>query len=165
MGAINKIEEKKQIIKSVVKILKENKLLTLSTVEKNQPHSCSAYYVFDKKLNLYIWTEKNSLHSKHIKKNQKVSINIANSSQKWGSLLKGLQIKAEGKSVSGKEIIKAGSLYIKRFPKVSKYIKKIKDFISGKLESDLYKFKITKIKVLDEKTFGKEEYKELIFKN
>ncbi len=157
------MDEKKKIIQSIVKILKENKILTLSTVEKNQAYSCSAYYVFDKDLNLYIWTDKNSLHSKHMEKNAKVSINIADSSQKWGSLLKGLQIKARAEIVSGKELVKVGSLYIKRFPKVSKYVKKIKDFVSGKLESNLYKFKITKIKVLDEKTFGKEEYKEIIF--
>lgn len=155
------MEEKKKIIESVIKILKENKVLTLSTSEKNQPHSCSAYYIFDKNLNLYIWTDKYSLHSKHLKKNPKVSINIADSSQKWGSPLKGLQIQGKAKKVSNKELIKVGSLYIKRYPKVSKYVKKIKDFVSGKLESDLYKIKIKKVKVLDEKKFGKEEYKEI----
>jgi len=156
-------KDKKNILESIFKILEENTLLTLSTSEKWQSHSCSVYYVFDEELNLYIWTEKNSLHVKHMKKNPKVAINIVDTSQKWGSMLKGLQISGEAKTISGKELVKVSALYIKRFPKVTKYIKKIKDFIFGELESELYKFKIKMIKVLDEERFGKEEYRKITF--
>ncbi len=160
-----KHKNKKEIIlKSIFKILKENKLLTLSTTNKSQPYSCSLYYVFDKQLNLYIWTDKDSTHSENIKNNSKIAINIADTSQKWGSKLKGLQIQGTANIISTKELPNIARLYIKRFPKVSKYIKKIKDFVSGKLESQIYKFKINKIKLLDEKTFGKEEFIEILIK-
>jgi len=156
-------EDKKDILESIFKILEENNLLTLSTFDNEQPHSCSAYYVYDDELNLYIWTDKNSLHAKQMKKNSKIAINIADTSQKWGSMLKGLQMSGEAKTISGKELVKVSTLYIKRFPKVSTHIKKIKDFIFGELESDLYKFEIKFLKILDKEKFGKEEYTEIIF--
>ncbi len=151
--------EKEKIVKSIYEILEENILLTLSTIKNNEPYSCSAYYVFDKNFNLYIWTEKESTHSKNISKNPLVAVNIANTSQKFGSELKGLQMHGGAKIVSGPELIKAGTLYVARFPKVSKYVKKIKDFVSKEFESEIYKIEIKEIKLLDEKTFGKEEYR------
>lgn len=149
---------KKEVNDSIFRILEKNKLLTLPTVEGNKPNSCSAYYIYDKKFNLYIWTEKNSNHSKNIKKNQNISINIADTSQKWGSKLQGIQMDGIAKNVSGLELIKVASLYMKRFPDVTKYVKKAKDFISKEFNSQMYKFEIKTIKLLDEVTFGKEEY-------
>ena len=159
----SKYENKKEdILKSVFKILEENNLLSLSTIRGIQPYSSSAYYSFDKYLNLYIWTEKNTRHSDNIEKNNKIAVNVADSSQKWGSLLKGLQMHGEAKIVSGTELIKAGTLYIKRFPKVFAYIKKISDFVSDEFKSVIYKLEINRVKLLDEKSFGKEEFIEIL---
>ena len=151
---------KDKVKESILNILKENRLLSLATIGNNSPYICSAYYVYDKNLNLYIWTDKNSSHAKNIEKNNKVAVNIANTSQKWGSELKGLQISGIASKVSLKEIAIPASLYLKRYPKAVKSIKNIKDF-NTKFNSILYKIKINCIKVLDEKTFGKENYKEI----
>ena len=64
-------EEKYVIINSVLEILNSNNLLSLSTINEknNHPDICSAYYVFDKDLNLYIWTNPNSKHASNIEKN------------------------------------------------------------------------------------------------
>lgn len=163
-AVIFNMKEKEEIRKSIIKILEKNNLLTLSTINKNKPHSCSAYYVFDKELNLYIWTEKKSKHSTNILKNPKVSINIADTSQKWGSNLQGIQMQGIAKETVESELIKAGTLYMKRFPGVLKHVKKAKDFISKEFESVILKFEISKIKLLDEETFGKEEYREVKLK-
>jgi len=151
------------IRKSILSILKENKLLTLSTFDsKNkQPCACSAYYVYDNDLNLYIWTGPGTKHAKNISKNSKVAINIANTKQKWGSMLRGLQINGKARRLNTSEILTPARLYLKRYPKSSKLIKKFTDFHLPKLESKMYKIEISKIKVFDEKTFGKGEYKEL----
>ena len=151
--------EKKEITHSIFSILRDNNLLTLSTIQGNCPYSCSAYYIFDKNMNLYIWTEEKSTHSKNIKINSKVAVNIADTSQKMGANLKGLQMLGRAKIVSGTELIKAGTLYLKRFPNISKYIKEVKDFVSDEFESAIYKIEIEKIKVLDEESFGKEGYR------
>ena len=66
--------------------------------------------------------------------------------------------------MDNKELIKAGLLYIKRFPKVIKFVKTPRDFHNKMFKSQVYKIALNKIKVLDEKTFGKEEFRELIIK-
>ena len=152
------------IYNSIKSILSYNHLLTLSTFDyKNkQPCSSTAYFVFDNKLNIYIWTSPKTLHAKNIIEDDKVALNIFDSKQEWGSLLQGLQIIGSAKIISKIDIIKAATLYVKRFPKVSKYIKKLSDFDSFKFEDKLFKITPHKIKVLDEKTFGNEEFREIL---
>jgi len=157
-------KDKEKILKSIFKILENNKLLTLSTVNKNQSWCNTAYYVFDKKFNLYIWTGEKTIHSKNIKENNKVSINIFNSEQKWGSFLQGIQAKGNAFKVNNKELIKSGLMYIKRYPKVIKFVKNPVDFHSKLFESRMYKIGLNKIKVFDEKIFGKDEIREIIIK-
>ena len=147
----------KRVLNSIKEILGKNKLLTLSTIKNNQPHSNTAYYAFDKNFNLYIWSEKASAHSKNILKNKKVAVNIFDSEQKWGSLLQGIQAMGIAKPVNNKELIKAGLLYLKRFPASLKMVKNPKGFRHKIFESQLYKIKLNKIKVFDERTFGKGE--------
>ncbi len=158
------VGEKDQILKSVLTILKSNHLLSLGTFNKKEKQPCisSAYYAFDKNFNLYIWTDPKARHSLNIKVNPRVAINIVNTTQPWGGLLSGIQIIGTAKILSGGESFFAGALYLKRFAKASKFIKHLSDFNSKKYESKLYKITIKKIKVLDERTFGKEAYKELL---
>ena len=157
-------EEKEKIIAAIYSIFEKNNILTLSTIKGKKPFSCSAYYVFDKDFNLYIWTEKESTHSKNIQNNSSVAVNIINTSQKFGSELQGLQIRGKAEPASGSELIKAGNLYMKRFPSVSKYVLKIRDFVSKKFESAIYKIEVENIKLMDEKNFGKEEYRNVLVK-
>ncbi|MEK6898106.1 MAG: hypothetical protein AABX28_01980 [Nanoarchaeota archaeon] len=164
----NEIDKKdvNKIVKSALDILETNSLLSLSTFdEKNkQPSVCSVYYAFDNDFNLYIWTDPKSQHSKNTIKNYKIGADIYDSHQEWGELLKGLQIEGKIYSLSNKELLVGGSLYLKRYLKASNFIKNIKDFNSTKFESKLYKIMIDKIKVLDEENFGKENYKILLIK-
>ena len=155
----------KLALNSLKEILEKNKLLTLSTISNNQPHSNTAYYAFDKSFNLYIWSEKDTVHSKNILKNKKVAVNIFDSSQKWGSLLRRIQAMGFARSVNAKELVKAGFLYLKRFPQSLKMVKDPKGFHHKIFESQLYKIKLNKIKVFDEKVFGKGESKEISLKN
>ena len=145
----------------IIKILEGNNLMFLSTVNSSgNPESCSVYYVFDKELNIYFWTDLNSRHSKNIIKNKHVAISIAETSQKWGSLLLGLQIEGKCKKVSKFDILKPALLYLRRYPKVKKLISHPSEFLS-KFDSSIFKIKPKWIKILDEKAFGKEVWKEV----
>ena len=147
--------ETKKISDSINNILRRNYLLTLSTSWKGKPHSNTAFYVFDKDMNLYIWSEENTIHSENMRKNRKVAINIFDSRQKWGSLLQGLQARGTANIVNNKGLLKAGILYIKRFPRSLKIAKNPRGFHSKLFESRIYKIKLEEIKIFDEKTFGK----------
>lgn len=154
--------DKEKAVESVFRILEKNKLLTLATVNKDgSPHVCSNYFVFDDSFNLYIWTDFNSKHSKNIGEGSKVSVNIADTSQKWGSMLSGLQIDGFAKSLSMKESLVPAKKYMKRYPLVSGIVKNLAGFHSKKLESKIYKIEMVEIKILDERKFGKEEHQEL----
>ena len=149
-------KEAKKISEAVKKILNRNRLLTLSTSGKDGSHSNTAFYTFDKDLNLYIWSEEYTKHSQNLRKNKRVAVNIFDSGQKWGSLLQGLQAFGTAKPVSSKkDLIIAGILYIKRFPKSLELVKNPKRFHDKVFESKLYKIELQEIKVFDEKTFGK----------
>jgi len=157
-------KEKEKIRKSIYNLLSSNTLLTLATIDKKNSHASTAYYVYDKELNLYIWTGTNTQHIRNIKKNNRIAITIFDSTQEWGSLLQGLQASGKVIKVKDKELIKAGMLYIKRYPKVVKFAKKPKGFHKKVYESRIYKIQLEKIKLFDEKIFGKEEFKEIIIK-
>ncbi len=153
--------EAKKISGSIKNMLDKNHLLTLSTSINNEPYSNTAFYVYDKNMDIYIWSEEGSVHSENLKKNKKVAINIFNSKQKWGSLLQGLQAIGTADKVNGKDLIKAGILYIRRFPNSLKLVKNPKGFHERIFESKLYKIQLDKIKVFDEKAFGKENSKKI----
>lgn len=147
--------DEKKISDSIKRILNENHLLTLSTYSNKIPHSNTAFYTFDKNMNLYLWSEQGTAHTENIKKNKKVAVTVFDSKQKWGSLLRGIQAFGTAKTVSNKELIIAGILYIKRFPGSLKMVKHPKRFHDKIFESKIYKIQLDEIKVLDEKAFGK----------
>ncbi len=155
------MEKRNNVLSSANSIIKENMLLTLATTNNRHPCSCTAFYAFDKNFNIYIWTSPDTLHARNIENNEKVAVSIFSSAQKWGSLLRGVQIIGTAKKISEEELEKAGNLYLKRFPKAKKYAKKPKDFHNPKFEGRIYKIQPHEIKVLDEKVFGKENYQSI----
>lgn len=144
-----------EMLELIKEMLEKNYLLTLSTSSKNMPHSNTAFYAFDKDCNIYIWSEESTTHSKNLSKNKKVAITIFDSGQKWGDLLAGLQATGTAAPLHGKEAIKAGILYIKRFPTSLKLVKNPSGFHDKLFESKLYRIKMNKIKIFNEKKFGK----------
>ncbi len=155
--------ETKKILSSIIGILKKNHLLTLSTSKNNKPYSKTAFYTFDKDMNLYIWNERGTTTA-NLEKNKRVAINIFDSKQRWSSSLQGLRATGTASIVNNKELIKAGILYIRRFPKSLNFVKNPKGFHSKMFESRIYKIKLEDINVFDEKTFGKGETRKISLK-
>ncbi len=160
----NNPAEEEKIIQAVQKILEKNTLLTLATMKDLCPYVNTAYYVADDAWNLYIWTGKKSRHCKNMRKNAHVAVNVFDSKQKWGSLLQGLQMSGKARVVNTKELVHAGIQYMERFPRVVTMVESPKKFHAKVFESVMYKIQITKIKVFDERTFGKEEWREVEIK-
>lgn len=70
-------------------------------------------------------------------------------------------LRGTARVVTKKELFIGGALYMKRFPSVLQYVKKIFDFHSKRFQSKLFKIEISWIKLFDEETFGKEGWREL----
>jgi uncharacterized protein YhbP (UPF0306 family) len=154
--------EKEKILESIRKILQENTLLSLATNNKSSSSSiCSVYYAYDKSLNFYFWSEKGSRHSKNIGKGAKVAASVLDTSQAWGGNLKGLKIYGKARELKASESGTGAAAYLEKFPKSKEIVKSPEDF--SKFGSRLYCIIPEKIVVLDEETFGKDEYKEVAF--
>lgn len=144
--------------------MRKNKLLSLSTTNRNEPYICSAFYAFDKNFNLYIWTDVSSKHAENIKKNSNVAVSIADTRQALGSLVQGLQVTGSARRITSQsEIQKASSIYSKRFPKIKKLMKAYEYVNPDAFRSAIYKIEPLNIKIIDEKAFGKEIYREVSF--
>src|SRR3989338_8693997 len=82
---------KKELVK---KIIKNNIYLSLSTCNGKSPWVAPLQYVVDEKHNFYFVSPINSLHARHILKNQNIAFTIFDSHQPPGT--------GEGIQVSGK---------------------------------------------------------------
>lgn len=67
-------------IEGVIEIIKENKYLTLSTVSKDLIPWCTPlFYTYDKEINFYWFSAKDSKHSHNINQNKNTSLVIFDS--------------------------------------------------------------------------------------
>ncbi|MBI1973279.1 pyridoxamine 5'-phosphate oxidase family protein [Candidatus Micrarchaeota archaeon] len=159
----SKPEETEKVAESARAILKDNNLLALSTFEpkEKQPCSCIVYYAFDDEFVLYVWTGPKTLHGKNIEENSRVALTVFDAKQSFDALKRGLQAFGSAAIVGDDELEKAGSTYLKRFPGAQKFVNDPKGFHSPMFNDRLYRIELSKIKLLDEEAFGKEELREL----
>lgn len=144
---------------SISEILNENKLLSMATVNEHGSWINTAFYCFNKDMEFFILTELDAQHSKNLKENPTIALTIFDSHQEWGpGKLKGIQIFGSCEKTQGTSLIEGVTLYIKRYPGVSKYMLKPDDLLKGLLGSWVYIIKPQNVKILDEKRFGEENY-------
>lgn len=117
----------KQVSEILKKYLKGCKLMQISSLQNNQPKIVHCWFSYDKEFNFYYISPHNSEHSKNIIKNPKVAVSIVNSKMNKGvgQTVQGLMFAGVAEQVKGKELLKAYLNFLKRYPKVSEYIKLI----------------------------------------
>ena len=148
---------------SLFEILKNNTLLSLSTVTPNgNAYINTAFYAFDNKLRIYIITDPKSNHSKNLVKNQSIAISIFDSHfEFWKDKLKGVQLFGKGYKTPILQMHSATYCFIKRFPLFKELVKNPKDFMKKTVKVSLYTLEIDRIKLFDETRFGEENFIEL----
>lgn len=140
--------------KSILRILKENVLFSIATVDsRNRAHINTAYFCFSDDLELYFLSHPESVHCQNLINNPSVAITVFSSAQKWTKPGRGIQIFGECTRAKGSQLTKAKKLYGKRFPAFARWDVSLgQNDVSA--EYCLYKVAINKVKVHDEKTFG-----------
>lgn len=113
----------------VLKILKENNYLTLSTCFENECWSAPVVYILDGDLNIYFVSRPNSVHGSHISKNPKVAFSIYDSTQELGDGI-GVQASCICEVVSKEDYV----------IEVDSYVKELKKF-----EMDLNRYNVYKL--------------------
>lgn len=148
-----------EINASISEILNENRLLSMATVSEHGGWINTAFYCFNKNMQFFFLTEVGSQHSKNLGENATIALTIFDSHQEWGpGKLKGLQIFGNCEKAQGISLIEGVALYIERYPGVSKWMLKPDDLLKGLSGSWVYIIKPQKVKILDEKRFGEENY-------
>ena len=146
------------LLSSIYKILNENTLLSMATINTDgSPHINTAYYVHDKELNLYVFTDPATMHGKNLENNPSVALTVFNSSQPFGSDLCGLQIFGKCEQCNTAHSAIAFLAYSKKFPKLLKWAANINAVLSH-LNSRFYRIQVESLKVFDEPVLGKEVF-------
>lgn len=145
--------------KSIFRILRENVLCSISTVNRsNRAHINTAYFCYSENLELYFLSNPNSVHSRNLTRNSSFAMAIFRSSQRWGSPDRGLQLFGTCAEARGAEAGRAARLYGRRFPLYTKWLR-------GATRDDqrrasvlrsyrFYRFVPASVKILDEAEFG-----------
>lgn len=131
--------------KEILDFLKKHKLMSVGTYNK-LPWAASVFYLFDEDFNLYFVSNPKTLHCKNIEKNSKVSITIADSSQKPDSKKCGLQARGNATKVS---LVKELNEIIKSWNKHG-FAPLTYKVLTTAWKSRFYKIKLTDIKLFDE---------------
>ena len=108
--------------KYLEEILENVKQMVLCTCKNNKPWSATVFFVFDKNLNLYLFSRPARRHSKEIIENPSVSGAIAKEHKDGlGEPSRGVQFEGRCKLVEKSELKDAYNIYKKRFPQIIKF--------------------------------------------
>ena len=155
---INLLDEgdwsKEEVEESLREIISENKLLSMATVDGEEPHVNTAFYAFDQELKLYILTPPETRHGENLENNSSVAVDIHDSHQNWTDDKQGLQIFGQAKKVENTS--KALEIYKDRYPELGEFATNKEEL--KELDSELYVVKPSRIKLFDEPRFGTETW-------
>lgn len=144
---------------SIVRILRENVLCSISTVSPgNRPHINTAYFCYTPDLTLYFLSDPASQHCRNLDRNPAVAMTIFRSAQEWGGQDRGIQLFGRGRRASGRGARLAERSYAARFAPYKKWMKGMSP--AERRQAALlrsyafYRFLPNRIKILDENEFG-----------
>jgi uncharacterized protein YhbP (UPF0306 family) len=141
----------------IVEHLRACNMLQLATAVDNSSWCCTVYYVVDEALNFYWISIPDRRHSLEIEQNPKTSIAVA-VAHTPGQAVVGIQ--AEGlasKVIEQDEITRAIELYAATYKTGGQWRE---DFMAGKNEHIVYKFKPANFVLYDEVNFPSDTRKE-----
>ena len=138
----------------LLKYLSENELMALATSSNNKPWSCSLLFVNDGDFNLYIYSEKNTLHCKQFKQNPNVAFSINHESSKGD--FEGLQFSGRVVKLKVAEIPKVIKLFVKKYSYSKEWFtkEKVRLLIAKTYKAQFFKIKTTKIYYLEKGNFS-----------
>lgn len=142
--------------KLVKKYLSKTTVMQLSTCVNNKPWTCTVFFAYDEKFNLYFISRNTRRHSIELSKNLNVSGAIVVSYKTAGYPVVGLQFEGKAYLVLRKEFGRLSKIFLKRFPKVKNLLA---DGNSG--VAKLYKVIPSGIVLYDEINFPSNSRQEL----
>ncbi len=111
----------KDLGKNIIRFIKTQQILSLSTCVDGIPHSCNCFYAYDAKNNWLICTsEHETKHINDLKTNNKVSGTIY-LFKKFRGIVAGIQFNGTMYQALDQKLKRAEKIYYKRFPFAKKH--------------------------------------------
>jgi uncharacterized protein YhbP (UPF0306 family) len=134
--------------------LRENDLMALATCSGGKPWSCSLLFVNDDDFNFYVYSGRNTQHSRDIVRNQNVAFSINHEISRGD--FEGLQFSGMVKDVKLREAPKIAQSFIKKYSYSKGWFsrEKIKLLFSKAGKSRLYKIITDRIYYLEKGNFS-----------
>jgi len=143
---------------SIAHLLKNEQLCALATLNEDlTPHINNAYFAQLADCDLTIWSSPKTQHCRNIERHGAVAISIFSTETSWGADVHGLQMFGEMRLATGADAARAFRAYASKYVGLTQWAKAIDD-ADRMFESRFYSFHTRKIKLIDERRFGKENY-------
>nr|WP_321441118.1 pyridoxamine 5'-phosphate oxidase family protein [uncultured Hyphomonas sp.] len=143
---------------SVNSILENVRLLTLATVSPSgAPYVNTCYYAHDSDWCLHILTPPTTTHAKFLSSNPACAVNIVDTNHKVGDPISGLQLHGRAKLVDETHAQRSFETYTEKHKKFLEYAPNA-EFVYSNFQSRFFRFEIIRGKLIDERSFGSENY-------
>jgi uncharacterized protein YhbP (UPF0306 family) len=143
----------------VIDFLKTQKLMIVAT-SGDFPWIANVYFTFDDNLNLYFFSDPNTLHCRQIAQNGAVAVSIVDSHQDVSQLKRGLQISGIAEQISDMEKIKQSLKMSKEALGIINSEISYKNILQKVIKGRMYKIVPKRIKLFDQELFDVEDGKE-----
>lgn len=150
-------EDLKEMRKSISEILSRNLVLSMGTVDGEEPHINTAFYAFTDDIELFILTPPHTRHGQNLEENSSVAVDIHESDQHWTDKKQGLQI--SGTAVKADDVSRAFEVYSKRCPELENIASDVEEL--REIDAEFYRIEPEEIKIFDEERFEKDPWVKL----
>lgn len=147
--------EKSRVNQSIEDILEQNELCSIATVDRDRAHIATCFFSHEED-QIFILTEPDTEHCQHLRKNSSIAVSVYDSRQNWDQKKQGLQLFGKARQAEGEERERAFHSYSSRFPDLEEFAETV-DQVAN-LDSHFYVIDIDRVKVFDEKRFGRETW-------
>jgi uncharacterized protein YhbP (UPF0306 family) len=147
-----------RIRRSLTEILDETALCSIASVGPgNRAHVNTAYFAWSSDFDLFFLSDPSAGHVRNFHTRPTAAVTVFRSTQRWGGSDRGAQLFGTAREAAGRIARVAERSYANRFSRYTPWIagSGIDATSADRLRSyRFYRFRPTRVKILDEETFG-----------
>ncbi|MBS2539247.1 pyridoxamine 5'-phosphate oxidase family protein [Catenulispora sp. NF23] len=150
------------IAESVESIAAGTMVLSLATADAaGTPHANMAFFALGNKFDLYFVSEPSTRHGQNASARAQASAAIWLPPPEFGEGLRGMQVTGECGAVVGDDAEPAFEAYRSRFPSFGGDPAVRESYLDGTGAASLYRFRVERVRLVDEPHLGRRNYVEL----
>jgi uncharacterized protein len=147
------------VAESVEGIVSQTPVLALSTSDNTGvPHANMAFFALGTNFDLFFMSETSSVHGRNVAERPAASVAIWLKPPEFGEHLQGMQLEGECSVAEGDIAAEAFDAYSGRFPVMGRDPSVRESYLNGTAASSLYRFRVSKLTLVDEPRLGRRNY-------